>query len=268
MSKPRFEIKCDPQHVRRHFNAYIHVVDTPVLRCYLYLNGKQWVPPTGWVGKLGFFEDLDSTTMTIVNSDTASGENYFDFNFASAQITTYGDYDCQILALSEGTGEQQIFADGKLHILQSPLSGEYTEEALDKSVVNWSLVENIGLRPWTDSKEVILSNCAASPITISVNDAGKTFLVDGNCSSDVTFILPAANVSSIGSTYKFLNKSDKVLSVEVSGSDNLDDDKASVYSGANGINDNEPYAYIRIKQTEEGEWNLINGRLKWTTIDQ
>ena len=271
MSEPIYTIRIDIQHPRRKFNATVHAADTPVVRAYLYQNGKQWVPPSGWTATLGFdtnsdFEDATSLVEVTGTIGTETPLNYFDFDFSSGDIADSGDYFCQIL-INNAVGDNPIvFGDGTLHVLPSPISGEYTSTTLT-SVVNWSTITSIGTTPWPDSTTVEVANCAATPITISLDDAGKTFLMNDSCSSDCTFNLPdATNSSSIGSIYKFANLTDKVLRVRAGANDHIDieTDGNAIYSGVGGINTNPPYSYIRIKQIEENSYLCISGRLRWT----
>jgi len=271
MSDPKYTVKLDIQHVRRQWNAYVHAADTPILRCYLYQNGKQWEPPTGWTAQLGLgsdFEDSESLVIVDGTSGYGSGEantNFFDFDFSAGDVADSGDYFAQVILKNSTETQQFVFGDGTLHILPSPISGEHTATTLT-SVVNWDVIENTGTVPWPDSTETVSLVCGTD-ITLDSDDAGKTWVLLSTCSSDVTVTLPdASSTTTIGSVYKFINKSGNVLKIQSGASDHIDEliDGNAIYTGEGGINDNAPYASIRIKQIAANEYHAMSGRLKWT----
>ena len=268
MTTPRFEIKCDIQHVRRKWNAYVHAADTPTLRVYLYQNEKRWVVPANYTAKIGFGTDFeDSTELVVVEGVIGTDEplNYFDFDFSGAETAISGDFFAQILVSDPTEEDNVVFGDGTLHILPSPMSGEYTPTTLT-STVNWDTITNIGTVPWPDEKDVIEIDCADSPITLTDIHIGKTMIMLASCTYDVEFILPETEVATNGNVFKFFNQSDKVLMVTSQTGDSIDEmvDANSIYSGEGLVNDNPPYASIRIKQMAVGTYHAVNGRLKWT----
>jgi len=269
MSEPKYQIKTDVQHVRRQWHAYCHAADTPILQVWLYENGKQWTPPTDWTATIGFGEDFeDSTSLVTVAGTLGSGtpDNYVEFDFSSADVATSGDFFCQILLRNAAGTEQYVFGDGTLHILKSPISGAYTPAVLT-SVINWGVITSTGTTPWPDQTAVIEVDCADTPISIDSDDAGKTWLVPSTCSQDVVLILPdASSTTTIGSVFKFVNQSGYKLTVQAQDDDHIDEliDGNAIYSGSGGVNDNPPYASIRIKQLQANDYHAIHGRLKWT----
>ena len=272
MSEPIYVVRLDVQHPRRKFNAVVHCADTPVIRTWLYLNGKKWSIPSGWTAKIGYGTNFeDSVSLTVVDG-TISAETdayYFDFDFSGSDTATSGDYFCQVLVNNAAGTNPVVFGDGKLTILPSPISGEYTDSVLT-STVNWDVITSIGTTPWADNTTVEVITCSDSPKTLTTDDTGKTFLVKNTCTCDITFMLPSAATSSVGSVFKFINQSTYILGIQSTAPDYIDEVLVpgnAIYSGESGANDNDPYASIRIQQIAQYNYGAIHGRLKWTYTD-
>jgi len=273
MSEPKYKIKLDIQHVRRTFHAYVHASDTPILRAYLYQNEKQWIPPDEWTATLFLGTDFEDSVEGVkvagtIADGTETPANYVDFDFSAGDVAESGDYFCQIIVQNSDSTKQFVFGDGTVHILPSPISGEYTPTTL-KSTVNWDVITNTGTVPWSDSTEVIVVDCSESPITIDSDDQGKTWVVTSACNGDVEFLLPLTTEASNGAVFKFVNQSSYVLTVRSTSPDYIDEIVLgnAIYSGEDDVNDNDPYASIRIKQLAEQNYHCEYGRLKWTYKD-
>lgn len=276
---PSFRIKCDVQHKNRAFNIFVSCGDTPRVRAYLYENGQRWYPDEGWTAELGFgtsFEfseslvvvdgvsgyDLDASSSSSDSEDLVDNDyNFFQFDFTSEEVGTPGDYYCQLIVRNEMDTERFTFGYGTIHILKSPLGGSYTDLVL-KKIVNWDIIENIGTVPWPESTEVIeCSNCGSGTTICSLNDAGKTWVWSGDC--DQIFILPTPTASTLGSVYQFSNLTLHKITIrpptgyKVDGYDGF-------YTGQGGFNDNPARTFVRIKQTSDNGYQVLDGRLKWT----
>lgn len=281
MSSPFYRVKLDIQHVNRAFNIYCHVGDTPIVRAYLYQDGQKWTPPEDWTAELGYGTDFEfSTALVIVNgvpglaldssSSSSSSEedpsvatdyNYFEFDFAAADVGTPGDYYCQIIIRDAGDTVRFVMGYGTIHILESPIGGSHTDLVLTQ-VVNWDIITNTGTVPWPDSTAVINgSNCSSVSTTCALVDHGKTWVWTGAC--DQIYFIPAPTVAAIGSTYQFLNLTTNKITIRPLGGALLDG-YSGIYTGQGGFNDNPAYTYIRIKQTTATGYTILEGRLKWT----
>jgi len=278
MSSPIYKIKLDCQHVRRKFNIYTHVGDTPIIRAWLYQDGERYTPAEDWTAQLAYGENYEfSTALVKVDGDSGYSQdsssssedgdadyNYFDFEFEAGDIGTPGDYFCQVIIRNALDTERYVFGDGTLHVLDSPIGGSHTDLVLTETV-NWDIIDNVGTVPWSDSTEVIaVSDCSSPSTTCSADDTGKTWVWTGACNQ--TFYLPTVAESSVGAIFKFLNLTGYKITIRPQLGTLLDGYPA-IYSGAGGVNDNPHYTYIRVKQTTDTSYNAIEGRLKWTYLN-
>jgi len=283
MSSPFYRIKLDIQHLKRAFHVYCHAGDTPLVRAYLYQDGEKYVPEGDWTAQMGYGEDFEQSTALVIvdgisatadnsssssSSETETGDdadrNYFYFQFTAADIATPGDYWCQVIIKNALDTERYVFGDGTLHVLESPLGGSHTDLVLT-DVVNWDNITNTGTVPWPDSTAVVAcSSCASDTTTCAYTDHGKTWVWTGAC--DQTFTLPTPTAARLGSTYQFLNLTTHIVTVRCPSGYTLDTYPA-IYSGKGGVNTNPARTYIRVKQTTDDSYNVLEGRLTWTYLD-
>ena len=175
---PYYQTNLDISHPNRKFHIYVSAGDTPSIRCYLFEGGKQYTPPTDWTCKIGYTaEDYEySTTMVTVDGQVSDGTgddpnpNYCQFDLDGTETATSGDYFCQVQLSNADQTLNYIFGYGILHILRSPLGGEYTPETLTSSV-NWDTVNLTGTPPYPDEYLKISEYTAA-------NVAADTDLLD------------------------------------------------------------------------------------------
>ena len=275
---PKFSSKLDMQHPNRMFHITVACASNPTIRAYLYEGGQQWVPPSNWTCVLGYGENEEySTSLVIIdgviaNADSSSSsqtdeedKNYVDFPCTEADIGQIGDYFCEIRFTDPVTSYIYTFGPGMLHVKASPISGTYTTLVLTETV-NWSLINNTGLVPWSISNEtVVITSCDQSPYTVAIEDSAKTFIIPSSIACDFRFILPLVDSSdTIGRHFGFLREdSTYIITLQTQEGNSIDDsgDAGTKYSIRNyGIPNS-----VMIKQVTANQYMTVWGDGAWST---
>jgi len=139
--------------------------NTPAILVSILTNGSAYTGLSSYTCKLNYgLNDAASSLKTISGTIVGSVAT---FQAVSNSFPAKGDYFGEIFFSS---GLSLITAgQGVLHVQRSPSSGSYGDLNLSPRI-NWSLVENIGVPPWTALTEPVFLASVAYNITASMTN--------------------------------------------------------------------------------------------------
>ena len=115
MANPYIQLNIDPQYINKQFVLKVFKENTPVIRCYFYLNNIPFSPPGDYDAFLSYADTEIEHSYTEIEG-TISG-NYCDFTITDDFFTDEGDFYTQIYIKSDS--KQIVFAHGTTRVLNS-----------------------------------------------------------------------------------------------------------------------------------------------------